>query len=24
VEFWCAQRTNGADVLTEFHSLGPV
>jgi hypothetical protein len=22
VEFWCAQRTNGADILAEFHSLG--
>ena len=23
VEFWCAQRTNGADILAEFRSLGP-
>jgi hypothetical protein len=22
VEFWCAQRTNGADILAEFQSLG--
>src|SRR6202167_2686578 len=22
VEFWCAQHKNGADILTEFHSLG--
>ena len=22
VEFWCARRTNGADILAEFHSLG--
>ena len=22
VEFWCAQRTNGSDILAEFHSLG--
>ena len=23
VEFWCAQHTNGADILAEFQSLGP-
>jgi hypothetical protein len=23
VEFWCAQRANGADILAEFQSLGP-
>ena len=23
VEFWCAQRANGADILAEFRSLGP-
>ena len=23
VEFWCAKRTNGADILAEFQSLGP-
>jgi hypothetical protein len=22
VEFWCAQRANGSDILAEFHSLG--
>jgi hypothetical protein len=22
VEFWCAQRDNGADILAEFHALG--
>ena len=22
VELWCAQRTNGSDILAEFHSLG--
>ncbi len=24
VEFWCAQRANGSDILAEFHSLGSV